>query len=117
MNKLDEFLATIPSQITRAKAKATLEKRRGIRSDASLVLDAVSRGNATLSYKMGYGKKRDGLRAPTKPKWTIWSGDTGNDISRTAADFANFLLAEQYDLDSMERDETERYERELRAVS
>ena len=93
--RLEEYLDTIPAAVARAKARAALNKTvnaGGFTTEAELVLRAVDRGGAELTYRFGYGKKQDGLRLPTKPKWSIWSGDTGHQISKTAAAFACYLL-------------------------
>ena len=64
---------------------------------------------------MRAGKKRDGMRLPTKPDWTIWNGDRGIGISRTAARFANWLLGNPHDMNAIEARVTAAYEAEIKS--
>lgn len=119
MQTLADYLATFPIGVQRARVTSTLSKvyqdGAGTVTEAAIIERAVASGNATLTYRCGTGKKRDGMRLPTKPKWTIWSGDSGTDISKTGATFANWLLAQRYDLEAIAAKEDAAYAREIAA--
>ena len=115
-NRVNEYLETISSPVKRAKVRSTLLKHyntsRGLKTEAAIVLDAIDSGNSRLTYSSMYGKKRDGMRLLTKPKWSIWSGDTGTDISKIGATFANFILGDSYDMAAMTNDADEKYRKD-----
>lgn len=116
MKTLDDYLATVAEGVQRARVRATLCKQinaDGLTTEANLVERFVRSGSAELKFHSMIGRKRDGMRLPTSPKWSIFSGDHGFGVSRTAALYANFLLDGKYDFEEIEARAKAEYKRAI----
>ncbi|MDO8681568.1 MAG: hypothetical protein Q7R30_23890 [Acidobacteriota bacterium] len=118
MSRLESYLETIKPGLPRNRVRATLTKTvntdDGLTTEAEIVERFVGGGTARLSFASMTGKKRDGMRLPKKPDWSIWGGDRGVGISRTAALYANYLLGNTYDFEEIESRVKAGYEKEIR---
>ena len=111
---LDDYLQTVKEGVQRERVRNMLTKTiiaSEERTTEAALVERFVRNDARLTFASGIGKKRDGMRLPTKPHWSIFSGDRGFEISRTAALYANFLLDGRYDFVEIETRITAEYER------
>jgi hypothetical protein len=112
MSRLSAFLAEIPTPIARERARAVLEKQFrfssiGIATLAEWIEHQVSEHGAAacrLDFSGTDTKKRVGVRFESKPKWALMSPDSGMDIGKTAARYAQSLgVAPALDIDAHEK--------------
>lgn len=116
MKTLADYLLTFKEGIQRERVRATLCKEISadtVTTEAALVERFVKGGGAELKFYSMTGKKREGMRLPLKPKWSIFAGDRGFEISRTGALYANFLLDGKYDFEEIETRVKAEYERAI----
>lgn len=109
-------MATSNPTITQLRQDAHLAKKfrwpdGQVRTLRDQITSLVGSGQARITYRHGTGPKRDGMRLPTRPVWTLWVGDSGVDISKTGACLAASLL--NISLDEMESQGDKAYRKEL----
>lgn len=79
------------------------------------LFDLSGNPQASIDYYHGWGKKRNGIRQPTKPKWACFcNGMEFMEIGLTGARFLNSLLATPVDLDAMQAKGDAQYASDLR---
>lgn len=122
MSRLNEYLSRFPEGVGRERVRAVLSKQYrfatyGVLTMAEAIERIVAEG-ATLSCHGGTSKKRAGMRLPTAPTWTLFrkADDSGPQINKTAAKYANWLAGWGLDIDTIEAAEVAKYQAEKREM-